>query len=141
MTNGRGDAPSSGPPQCGFHHAVASWCFRVLAMEETRGPNTALQVCCMGKSPEQRGGVTLEGAELVMFEIANPRGRQSWYDVFRKVFNTVMSGDDVVVHCMAGRHRSGTTAVMCRGLLANESFDDAERNILQRRLRSKSPKP
>ena len=105
-----------------------------LPMEETRGQfPAALQVCCMGKSPEQKGGVTLKTAELVRFEIANPRGRQSWHDVFRKVFNTVMSGDDAVVHCMAGRHRGGTTAVMCRALLANESFDDAERHILDRR--------
>ena len=44
-----------------------------------------------------------------------------------------MSGDDVVVHCMAGRHRGGTIAVICRALLANESLDDAERHILQRR--------
>ena len=34
---------------------------------------------------------------------------------------------------MAGRHRGGTNAVMCRALLANDSFDDAERQILQRR--------
>ena len=44
-----------------------------------------------------------------------------------------MSGDDAVIHCMAGMHRRGTTAVMCRALLVNESFDDAERQILQRR--------
>ena len=67
-----------------------------------------------------------------MFKIANPhpRHRQSWHDVFRNVLNTVMSGDDAVIHCVAGRHRGGTTAVMCRALLANESFNDAERQIL-----------
>ena len=119
------------------HHSVGltTWWKLVLSglrMEEIRGvPNKHGR--CMAKSPERRGGVTLKGAELVTFEITYPRGRQSWHDVFRKVFNTVMSGDDVVVHCMAGHHRNGTTAVMCRALLANESFDDAERHILQRR--------
>ena len=68
-----------------------------------------------------------------MFEIANPRGGQNWQEVFWKVFNTVMSWDDAVIHCMAGRHRGGMTAVMCRALLANESFDEAARQILQRR--------
>ena len=40
-------------------------------------------------------------SELVMFEISSLRGRQSWQEVFRKVFNTVMNGDDAVIHCMA----------------------------------------
>ena len=39
-----------------------------------------------------------------------------------------MSGDDVVVHCMAGRHRGGTTAVMCQRVLRRH-----KRHILQRR--------
>ena len=66
-----------------------------------------------------------------MFEISNPRGRQNWQEVFRKVFNTVMSGDHAAIHCMAGR--GGTIAVLSRALLAGESFDDADRYILQRR--------
>ena len=80
--NGLGDARSSAPPRCGSHDAVANW-------RKPEARNAALQVCCMGKSPEQRGGVSLEGAELLTFEIANPRARQNWYSVFRKIFNTV----------------------------------------------------
>ena len=62
----------------------------------------------MGKFPE----VVLEGADLVMFEIANPHG------CGHPLYGLKAQGRDNCRHVQR--------------LLANESFEDAEREILQR---------
>ena len=46
------------------------------------GPIT-MQITCVGKSPEQRGGITLPGARLFQFELVNAATRDAhWNELF-----------------------------------------------------------
>ena len=93
-----------------------------------------LQICCMSERPESRGGVTLGGALLKTFAIADPVHRSSdWAEIWPLVKATLFAGESVLTHCMAGRHRAGGATTLMRAGLAQESFDDAAKYIKSRR--------
>ena len=93
-----------------------------------------LQICCMSERPESRGGVTLGGALVKTFAIADPVHRNSdWAEIWPLVKATLFAGESVLTHCMAGRHRAGGATTLMRAGLAQESFDDAARYIKSRR--------
>ena len=99
-----------------------------------RFPKAALQVCCFPHGPESRGGVTLAGAQGMTFEAAYSRERnEQWGEVWPAIKNTVWHGDNVVIHCIKGRHRGAYLAVLCRALLAEETIDEANAFIEARR--------
>ena len=81
----------------------------LLPMANSRhlfGPIT-MQITCMGKSPEQRGGITLPGAHLFQFELVNAATRDGhWNELFGVLQQTLRNGEGALVHCMAGRHRA-----------------------------------
>ena len=93
-----------------------------------------LQICCMSERPESRGGVTLGGALLKTFAIADPVHRNAdWAEIWPLVKATLFAGESVLTHCMAGRHRAGGATTLMRAGLAQESFDDAAKYIKSRR--------
>ena len=107
-----------------------------LPMRQTvdKFPKTALQICCFPNGPESRGGVTLPGAQLMTFAAAYSQERnEQWTDVWPAVKNTVWHGDNVVVHCIKGRHRGAFLGILCRALLAGESIEDANHYVESRR--------
>ena len=78
--------------------------------------------------------VTLAGAQGMTFEAAYSRERsEQWGEVWPAIKNTVWNGDNVVIHCIKGRHRGAYLAVLCRALLAGESIDSANAYIEARR--------
>ena len=58
---------------------------------------------------------------------------EQWTDVWPAVKNTVWHGDNVVVHCIKGRHRGAFLGILCRALLAGESIEDANHYVESRR--------
>ena len=68
------------------------------------------------------------------FEAAYSRERsEQWGEVWPAIKNTVWHGDNVVIHCIKGRHRGAYLAVLCRALLAGETIDGANAHIEARR--------
>jgi len=43
----------------------------------------------------------------------------------------VQSGEEVLLHCVAGKHRAAGIAVLCRAVLCGESLIEAENHIKQ----------
>ena len=78
--------------------------------------------------------MTLPGAQLMTFAAAYSQERsEQWTDVWPAVKNTVWHGDNVLIHCIKGRHRGAFLGVLCRALLANEPIEDANKYIEDRR--------
>ena len=78
--------------------------------------------------------MTLPGAQLMTFAAAYSQERnEQWTDVWPAVKNTVWHGDNVVVHCIKGRHRGAFLGILCRALLAGESIEDANHYVESRR--------
>ena len=97
-------------------------------------PRAALQICCFPHGPESRGGVTLPGAQLMTFAAAYSQERnEQWTDVWPAVKNTVWHGDNVLVHCIKGRHRGAYLGTLCRALLEGESIEAANNFVESRR--------
>ena len=89
-------------------------------------PSVTLQVACMLEEPSQRGGICLQGATLRKFAIAHPDRRdEQWRDLFPLLCNTLWGGEDVLLHCISGRHRAAGTACMIRAILLRERFEAA----------------
>ena len=58
---------------------------------------------------------------------------EQWTDVWPAVKHTVWHGDNVLVHCIKGRHRGAYLGVLCRALLAGETIEAANSYIENRR--------
>ena len=58
---------------------------------------------------------------------------EQWTDVWPAVKNTVWHDDNVVVHCIKGRHRGAFLGILCRALLAGESIEDPNHHVESRR--------
>ena len=58
---------------------------------------------------------------------------EQWTDVWPAIKNTVWHGDNVVVHCVKGRHRGAFLGILCRALLEGESIEDANKFVESRR--------
>eukprot|EP00435_Cladocopium_sp_Y103_P030945 s870_g7.t1 len=97
-------------------------------------PPAQLQVCCMAESPERRGGITLEGAVLRQFPIADARARQTaWKALFPLVRRSLFQGDTVLFHCVAGRHRAAVAGTVVYAIMGRCNIQKAEEGILKRR--------
>ena len=72
---------------------------------------------CMGKDPQQRGGLVLR-AHLFQFEVVNSRPRKSQFQaIFGVVQQSLRAGEGVLFHCMAGRHKAARAASVMKALL------------------------
>ena len=92
-------------------------------------PKVSLQVTCFDKSPEQRGGVLLPGALGIRLDFKSRDREDAFHHAFDLTKNSLWSGEHVLFHCMAGRHRAATYAGLTRSLLAFESLPDALQHL------------
>lgn len=93
-------------------------------------PAATLQVCCFSKPVKAKGGVQLPNSKMITIAPSTKRSREAeWRVGWPLIKQTLFAAEDVYVHCMAGRHRGGGIAVLCRALLANESLEEAETAI------------
>eukprot|EP00435_Cladocopium_sp_Y103_P075206 s702_g55.t1 len=103
-----------------------------LPMEATlaKFPAAALQVCCFPENLRNRGGTIIPGAHLMTFAAAFGSERSTqWQEVWPAMKHTLWGGDDVLVHCIKGRHRGAYLAILARAILAQESIDAADRHV------------
>ena len=71
--------------------------------------------------------MTLPCAQLMTFAAAYSQERsEQWTDVWPAVKHTVWHGDNVLIHCIKGRHRGALLSV---ALVAGESIEAANRHI------------
>ena len=86
-----------------------------------------LQVCCLGQSPESRGGVTLPQCRLIIVSMRDPDAlSQDWTEVFGLVCRTLWSGHSVLIHCAAGRHRAALVVCLILALLQGVTLQESE---------------
>lgn len=107
-----------------------------LPVGATRGhfPAVSLQVKCFGDSLQSKGGVTISNATLVTVALTDPRQRESqWREHWPTIRQSVHANEEVLIHCMAGRHRAAGLAILVHSLLAGTSM--AESHLVVKSLR------
>ncbi|CAE7241463.1 clpC [Symbiodinium natans] len=93
-------------------------------------PVVDLQVTAMEKSAPARKGINLPNALVRQFNVTSSYGRdEAFAELFPLIKHTLWEGRHVLIHCIAGRHRGGSTAVTCRAILMGESLRDAEEHV------------
>jgi len=105
-------------------------------MESTkdRFPSITLQVVCFHQQLEDKGGIQLPGSMVCHVCPSDRRAREpQWRVAWPLIKNTLLAGESVLAHCMAGRHRGGGVAVLARSVLAQESLEASEAVIKQKR--------
>ena len=101
-----------------------------VAETQARFPRVTLQVTCFSPEVEERGGLVLQGAMHIHIAPSSVRDRtQQWRVQWPLIKNSVQSGEGVLLHCLAGKHRAAGVAVLCRAVLAGESLQEAEDHI------------
>ena len=97
------------------------------------GPVT-LQIYCFSKAPwkrySRRGyqnrGIQLPEARLMRVNMDNQEDAEAEFQpAFQAIINSVLEGEWVLVHCMAGVHRAAALAVAIRAALHSESVTTA----------------
>ena len=107
-----------------------------LPLEQFRHlyPDTALQVCCLGQTPESRKGISLAGARVYVVDLTElSESAKKWTDLFTAICRTLWAGDVVVIHCMAGRHRAALLTCLQLALMRDQTLEAAEADLLRRR--------
>ncbi|CAE7366109.1 clpC [Symbiodinium natans] len=107
-----------------------------LPLEQFRHlyPDTALQVCCLGQTPESRKGISLAGARVYVVDLTElSESAKKWTDLFTAICRMLWAGDVVVIHCMAGRHRAALLTCLQLALMRDQTLEAAEADLLRRR--------
>ncbi|CAE7194365.1 unnamed protein product [Symbiodinium sp. CCMP2592] len=70
--------------------------------------------------------------QAVFDNLAGRRSREEeWLRILSAIARTLLAGHNVLLHCLAGRHRAATTGVACRAVLAGETQEEANQAILR----------
>ena len=97
-------------------------------------PPVALQITVMAQHPWSRGGVVLPGALHRQWQITSGSHRErEFQSLWPLVKHTLWEGQQVLAHCMAGRHRGASAAEVLRSLLSGESLEASEAAIQSQR--------
>lgn len=97
-----------------------------------RFPKATLQISCFHQAVPDKGGVYLPNSLPMTVAPSSKKTRSGeWRLAWPVLKATLQSGEDAVLHCMAGKHRAGGIGVLARSLLANESLEQAEQEILK----------
>ena len=88
-------------------------------------PYVSLQIQCFEGPIGKRGGIVLPDA--LHMEV------QQYQAAFPVIRSTLHAGEEILVHCMAGRHRAASVAVLLRSVFAAESIAQADSWVSQRR--------
>eukprot|EP00434_Breviolum_minutum_P030559 symbB.v1.2.027024.t1/scaffold2740.1/size71859/1 len=97
-------------------------------------PYVSLQIQCFEGPIGKRGGIVLPDALHMEVVPTNTRQRvQQYQAAFPVIRSTLHAGEEILVHCMAGRHRAASVAVLLRSVFAAESIAQADSWVSQRR--------
>ena len=100
------------------------------AANVTRFPEIDLQITVMNKTPSQRGGIVLPDALPLQFDITSSEARERHFRrAFPLVKHTLWEGGNVLCHCMAGRHRGASAAVMFKAIMEGGTLEEADRAV------------
>ena len=95
-----------------------------------RFPRATLQISCFHQSVPDKGGVYLPNSINMTVAPSSKKTRAGeWRLAWPVLKATLGSGEDALLHCVAGKHRAAGVAVLARSLLANESLEQAEKEI------------
>lgn len=88
--------------------------------------------CIQDHVVQDKGGVQLPNAmNMTVAPSAKKEREAQWRLAWPVMKATLQSGEDVLVHCVAGKHRAAGVSVLARSLLAKESLEEAEAAISQ----------
>ena len=128
---------SAESPTCVFKHDSGGCIYLGgLPTEQTVSyfPKVQLQVTCFVEPLEQRNGVVIPGALPLVIAPTDKRNRDlQWRSGWPTIRQSVQSGEAILLHCMAGRHRAAGMSVLCRALFTGERLEDSAAFIASRR--------
>ena len=89
-------------------------------------PAVSLQVKCFGDRLEAKGGVTISNATLVTIALTDMRQRDGqWKEHWPLIRQSIHANEEVLLHCMAGRHRAAGLAILVRALLSGTTIAES----------------
>ena len=93
-------------------------------------PEATVQVQCFAETLSQKGGVQLPGTQLLVVAPADKATRDAgWRTAWPRIRQSIHAGENVVIHCLSGRHRAAGIAVLVRSLLSGDSITESDRVI------------
>ena len=120
-------------PTCVFEHVSGGqvWLSGLPTVSTMQHwPAATIQVQCFAESLSQKGGIQLPGTQLLVVAPADRATRDAgWRTAWPRIRQTVHAGENVVIHCLSGRHRAAGIAVLVRSLLSGDPIPDSDRVI------------
>ena len=107
-----------------------------LPTEETKNlfPLVHLQICCYAGGLEKKGGIQLPGTLLRDVTPTWVAGRtDQWRLVWPLLRQSFHAGESILIHCKVGRHRGAAIGTLTRAILAQETIEERDRWIRDRR--------
>ena len=96
-------------------------------------PAVDLQLVCL-ESLTKKGGVCIPGAAVRHIHVTHPHKReQQWQSAWMLAERLLREDKQVLIHCVAGRHRAAGLSVVMRALLARETLEQSHAHILRQR--------
>ena len=98
-------------------HAGSAW---VRCLPPQSFPDIALQITAMAQDPVARGGIVLPGG------FAPPMKhhfRKAGAGLLLLVKHTLWEGQNVLAHCMAGRHWGASAGAVLRSIMSGDSLE------------------
>ena len=97
-------------------------------------PVVSLQIQCFEGNIQKRGGVILPDAlHMLVLPTDTDKRVEQWQAAFPVIKATVQAGEEILVHCIAGRHRAAAVGVLLRSIFTAESIPQSDAWISQRR--------
>ena len=97
-------------------------------------PVISLQIQCFDGDIKKRGGIVLPDAYHMVVLPTDPERRTAqWQAAFPVIKAMVQAGEEILVHCIARRHRAAAVGVLLRAIFSGESITQSDSWISQRR--------
>ena len=97
-------------------------------------PVISMQIQCFDGDIKKRGGIILPDAfHMVVLPTDREHRMAQWQAAFPVIKATVQAGEEILVHCIAGRHRAAAIGVLLRAIFSGESITQSDSWISQRR--------
>ncbi len=97
-------------------------------------PEVTLQVICFSDKLEQRGGCVCPGAQPMVMALTDKERRdEQWKKVWPLLRSSYQSGESILIHCVAGRHRAAGVSILVKALLEDKTIEECASLISSQR--------
>ena len=97
-------------------------------------PAVTMQIVCFSEKLEKRGGCACPGAQVWTMAVTDKDKRdEQWKRMWPVLRSSYQSGEAILIHCMAGRHRAAGVSILVKSLLEDRSIEESDSLISAKR--------